>query len=124
MSTVFDELRRRFEETRVRVRSQIESVRTRLGLPQGGILGKSILGGSSNPGPGLPVVENVRNRVQQTLTNIQSRIKETRERFLGGRGILGGLMPSAPTATTASTEIVAKPPEKKPSKPARVGVHY
>lgn len=123
MSTVLDELRRRFEETRVRVRSQIENIRSRLGLPQKGILGGKLYGGSSSPG--IPIMENVRSRVQQTLTNIQSRIKQTRERLLGGKGILGGLMPtSTQPATKTSTEIVAKPPEKKPSKPVRIGVHY
>jgi len=117
MSSIIDQLKRRVEETRARVRSQIETVKARLGVPGGGILGGGkLLGNPSNPGG---IIEQLRTRTQTMMTNIQSRIREVRERVLGGRLLGGGA-----GASKSTTDFVTKPAEKAPSKPARKGIIY
>jgi len=128
MSSVLEEVRRRLEETRTRVRSQIANIRARLGLPAEGILGGTILSGrgvlsSGGGSPALPIVEETRRRVQTVMSNIRSRVQEIRSRVLAGKGPLG-LLGGESKATTTTTEIVKKEPEKLPRKPAKVGIHY
>ena len=116
-----EEIRRRIQEARARVKSQIQTVRTRLGLPPEGIIKGKVLGGGA-PSQ-FRIIEEARRRAQTVMTTVKSRIQEIRGRITGGKGILGGLI-KGPEATTTTTEIVKKPPEAVTTRPPKRGIHY
>ena len=98
MSAIGEQIRRRIEEVRSRVMARVTEFKHRLGIKGLGLI-------SSNPG--MPVLENIRSTVQQTVTRVRERIQEIRERLMAGGGLLRS--GSGSGAVEASASAVKQP---------------